>query len=388
MNKDRLIEVSLLIVIIVGLAYLFTKQQSSSSQDNSNEVITIIGDEIVSESSSKTTNKTEPEKGQGRLITQYVSVESNNQAALPYVSYRFQPPFLPLGRLLDFRHIDDAFWFAGNTGLLRFDLMNEQWSFFDKKNGLPGDTAYDVAIANGELVMEVYNWSKDRSLSKVGNFRFFEGRFLPLKGSIESAEIGGYVSSKSVGLAGSIKDIVKHKNKYVLLSFMGKHSREKGFQGGGVAQLTPTLELLKTHTTDDGIAHPYAYTMTIMAEGSLWLSHFHEERGLSVIYPGASSWVNIKQSENGIDLGGVRLGSINHILVIGQQGGLVFYDTISKQAYLFNEAMGLPGYIVSGIQVIDEHVWVAAYSYAKGGKQQRATGLIKFHFQDLAALFR
>ena len=238
------------------------------------------------------------------------------------------------------------------------------------------------------MLVQIYNWTEKGSLSGVGSFRLKGQQFVELDGSIETAEAGVYLSSKLTGLRGGVNDIIQHDG-YNWASFRGKHiSRDEGFRDGGVAQLTPQGQLVRAYTESDGLANSYSYTMTAMQDGSLWLSHFREDRGLSVLHPGSSRWQQVKESINGIELGGVRLGSIKDILVIGQQGGLVFYDTRSRQAHKMKESMGLPGYIVTGIQVKQETVWVSAYSYAKGGREQRSTGLIKFEYPDIARLFR
>ena len=391
MNKERLIEVSLISIIVGGLAFPFVKERFLTNQDSLSDFITNIinlGDKIGTKTPSDTLNGLFSKQAERESITQYVTVESSTDSELAFVRYQFQSPFLPQGRLLDFRLLNDTFWFAGNTGLVGFDLTSEEWFVYNKKNGLPGDTVYDLEIVNDELLVQANNWNDNGSLSHAGNYRFKGERFNKIDGSLETAEAGVYLSSKLTGLPDGVNDIIKFDG-FMWTSFRGKHiNRNVGFQGGGVAKLTPEGQLVKAYTDSDGLSHSYSYSMTAMQDKSLWLSHFREERGLSVLLPNSSRWESIKKNINDIELGGVRLGSINTVLVIGQQRGLVFYDTISRQAYLMKESMGLPGYIVTGIQTVGETVWVSAYSYAKGGNEQRSTGLIKFEYQDIAALFQ
>ena len=393
MNKERAVWIILFIMLAVTTANYFFKQGLNKEPQIYSNVTTITGDDTSFESTEAEPlaiikKATSPffTKHQARNITQHISVEKNNHAELPYVLYKFNDPLLPLARLLDFRLLDNTFWFSGDTGLVSFDLNTEQWSIFDKDNGLPGDTAYDLDVVDQKLLVEIYNW-KENSLSGVGTYQFNNGKYSKLKSSIETAKAGVRLSLTLTGLPGSVNDVLQH-NGFNWASFRGKHiSREIGFEGGGVAQLTPEGELVKSHTLNDGLSDSYAYTMTAMNDGKLWLSHFKEERGLSVLPPNTSSWESVKTSANDIELGGVRLGNVNEILVIGQQRGLVFYNTESHQAHMITEKMGLPGYIVTGIQTTGNTVWVSAYSYARGGRKQRSTGLIKFEYEDIIRLF-
>ena len=406
MNKDRLIEFSLIGVIICGLTYAIFDHEFSNIFHNIKGALVDGGNDTTPESllESKTKEKadggkisipslkipfiTKRQHAKPRDISEHVLRQSKSEAPLPYIVYQFQAPLLPQARLLDFRFFDDKFWFSGNTGLVGFDLSSEQWFVYDKHNGLPGDTAYDIEVADGELFIEAYNWkvkNERRSLTGIGSYRFSNGKFNKFVGSIDTAEAGFKISSKLTGLQGAINDVIHHDD-HVWASMRGKLvSREEGFRDGGVAKITNNGVLANTYTLTDGIADSYAFTMNVMQDNSLWLSHFKEERGLSVLRSGTTRWEMVKKSTNGINLGGVRLGSIKHILIIGQQRGLVFYDTHSGKAYLVKESMGLPGYIVSGIQTVRDTVWVSAYSYAKDG--QRSTGLIQFEYHDIEALF-
>jgi hypothetical protein len=60
---------------------------------------------------------------------------------------------------------------------------------------------------------------------------------------------------------------------------------------------------------------------------------------------------------------------------IGQQRGLVRFDRTTHMATLYTEKDGLPGYIVSGIGVEEDAVWVSAYANSKEGV--RSSGIVR-----------
>ena len=386
MNKDRLIEVALLAAIVCGLVYaFFFNRQPLLDNDEVESVATVLGDDVIVEPPVQPSSSNASRR---RSITEHVVVESNAFATLPHVTYRFQTPLIPKARLIGMRVLDNTLWFSGDNGLVSFDLNSEEWFIYDKNNGLPGDTAYEIEVVDGELIFGAYNWSAEGSLTSTGSYRFASDEFKPLKAGIKEIEAGFYPSAKNAGLSGGANDVIHYKGD-VWVAFRGKHlDREKDFKDGGLAQFNTKGGLVKAHTQADGIHRSYAFKMTVMSDDSLWLSHFHEEHGLSVLYPKHSTWETVERSTNNIELGGVSLGSINDILVIGQQRGVVFYDTVSRQAYFMDQSMGLPGNIVTGIQTVGKTVWVSAFNYHDGDRFQRSTGLTRFDYRDIEALFR
>jgi hypothetical protein len=114
--------------------------------------------------------------------------------------------------------------------------------------------------------------------------------------------------------------------------------------------------------------------------------HFKRERGISIYDPKTRQWRKKLTSKNNIELGGVEINTTGKFILIGQQRGLVIYNPDKDRAFILNEKMGLPGYIVSDIHVGDDTVWVTAYGYASDGKGSDRGGLVKFSREALERL--
>jgi uncharacterized protein DUF4124 len=318
------------------------------------------------------------------LITEHVLVDINNTAHLPYISYRLQEPLLPDARFLTVRAMNDSLWFSGNTGLVEFELNSGQWLHYDSSHKLPGDMVSDLEVDFDKLILEVRDWTGANSLSSARYYSFSSGRFRESEKKVKDVRAGGRFTTDNSDLQRNDFADSIHSGGYTWVSTYGDKRRQIE---GGVYKLKPVSKQGKFYSVKNGLAHDYCYSLVQTKDRSIWVSHWEEERGLSVLRHDRRNWEVITHSKEGIELGGVDINAIEHILLIGQQRALVIYDTESGHAYSINEAMGLPGYIVSDVYVDKNKIaWITAYTY--GSKGQSKAGLMKIEYADMINLFK
>jgi hypothetical protein len=148
------------------------------------------------------------------------------------------------------------------------------------------------------------------------------------------------------------------------------------FSGGGISRLDRRTGRWTHYTTADGLARDY--TCALAADDrAVWAAHWDEERGLSRFDRTTGRWSAVLRSADGVEIGGTRLALDEPVLWVGQQGGLIRLDCTSLRATVYREADGLPGYIIGGIAVAPDAVWVTAYAY-NGQDGIRSAGLARF----------
>lgn len=324
----------------------------------------------------------------GKNITGQISSETITEH-LPMTVYRLQKPLIPKARLLNMVLRKQSLWFSSDIGLIEFNLRSKNWLLYDKSTGLPGDTAYHIALDGERLFLDLYDWKGKNALVNSRGYWFDVEQDKFIKSNKTYTQVlakGNFTTKNSDVLNDTITGVLHYKNK-VWLTYTGEFVRRnsKEIKGGGVAVLNPLIKSGRQYTLEDGLAHNYCYDITSSENDSVWMTHWEEERGLSVLYDNALRWKKIVKSKNRIELGGVHIASAGHFILIGQQRSLVIYDRKSELAYTIDESSGLPGYIVSDILVKGEKIWVTAYSY--GAKDNGHAGLIMFTLKDLNNLF-
>jgi sugar lactone lactonase YvrE len=328
-----------------------------------------------------------PQLIEGQVVTDAVNVVKRNDVKLPHTGYLFEKPLAPYARLLKIRPWYDYFWFSGDTGLIRYDPDNGEWMIYERSDGLPSDTAFDLAIDQEKgLLIEAYKKREDNIVSSEGTYWVTPEGFKGAKKTLGEAVVGAEFSVSNMNMfQPEFARAIKHNGIWWVTS-LGNHKPEKDiFEGGGVYRVDPETNKATFWNSDDGLARSYSYEMTFGNDGDLWVTHWDEGRGLSRLDPKTGEIEVIKESNNGIELGGIDIASIGEYVLIGQQRGLAVYDTESKRAISIDESEGLPGYIVSDIYVDDTKVWVTAYSYEGGDK--RNTGVISFSYSDIRDAF-
>jgi hypothetical protein len=161
----------------------------------------------------------------------------------------------------------------------------------------------------------------------------------------------------------------------VWFAMLGDYRKdEEDFSGGGVSRLNLVSEEWRNFTVEDGLIRGYSCDLAV-DNREVWVAHWDEEVGLSLLDLSMETWTPIRRSANRIEIGGMVLENDGKTLWIGQQRGLVELDKESRQAVIYTEEDGLPGYIVSGIVADEDVVWVAAYSNDRNGT--RSSGVVR-----------
>jgi ligand-binding sensor domain-containing protein len=148
----------------------------------------------------------------------------------------------------------------------------------------------------------------------------------------------------------------------------------KDFRDGGVARLESASGRWTSFGASDGLARSYCCDVAADVR-EVWVAHWEEEIGLSVLDRASGRWRKVATSANGLDVGGVCLALDGDTLWVGQQGGLVRLDRRTLAATVLHETDGLPGYIVSAVEVGADAVWASVYAYGVGGV--RDSGLVR-----------
>jgi len=328
-----------------------------------------------------------PALRRGQDITASV-IRDLRSGQFPMTVYRLLPPLLPKGRLLHIVRRKDALWFASDIGLISFYPKEESWQLFNKRNGLPGDTAYNITSDRGRLFLQIYDRTKNNSLGNNRQYWFDveQGTFEKTRKTIDQVNArGSYTPKNSDALGYDFQKALFFKNR-LWLTYTHIYDKNRTRQDGGVVALHPINKRGRQFTTRHGLAHGYVYDITASKNDSVWVTHWEEERGISYLNNGNNRWRVIKKSKNGIELGGVRIAAVDQFILIGQQRALVIYDRDTKLAYSINEADGLPGYIVSDILVDGNDIWVTAYGYARGGSDRG--GLVHIKRDQLKGFFQ
>ena len=240
-------------------------------------------------------------------------------------------------------------WIGSAAGLIRYAIPENQWFLYDRSAGLQGDSARNLMLSNGYVVVEAWNRHERDYVTQ-------EGRYLlnPVTGEWTKINQDQFSPAPAGVRIGRYQWIPTHgKNISGTLDFVG---------GGVVRQNIRTGET-KLFTTQDGLANDYC--SDLCSDGHrIWVAHWHEENGLSTYDLRLNQWTSVLQSINGIaNIGGPRLLLNGSTLYVGQQGGLIVLDTRTLDAKRFTLQNGMPGYIVSGMAAYQSEVWIAALSY-------------------------
>ena len=291
-----------------------------------------------------------------RDISQHIRIEQKDD----FTAYSFGTELQPLTTYnvsLDGNYV----WLGTNQGLVRYNWKKDIWNMFGRPEGLPGDFAWQVNAREGKVIAEVLTIPKPGHANPVGHFELdpLTLRWTPTKQGMLEPEI------------------LMIRGDYRCVASYGSYNEDiKDFQGGNVlCSKVPGGTDEKKYDVKDGLAHSYCFRLATDGK-RLWVSHWYEDRGLSVLDLATNRWSVIKQSAGGTPLGGRDLFFDGKFLWIGQNGGVVKLNPETNEAVLYSaKQYDLPGYWVSGIAANDDSIWVAI---TETSNDCRKSGILRF----------
>jgi hypothetical protein len=327
-----------------------------------------------------------------------VSVEAR-EATAGFIVYRFGGG-LDVAQLMPVA-VDGPFvWVGTGIGLLRYRPGADFAELFNAQTGLPGERITALAVDGGRVAFDLARMTGLHTCAGLGVFRLDPERprwrrvlggawDLRWEGPVLWAALGGELDARGEP-GGPVRrfppgaDGPRHGSVACLAvtpaeawcGMFGDYVKEsEDFRGGGVSRLDRRAGEWTHYTTTNGLARDY--TCSLAADGrEVWAAHWDEERGLSRYDRASGRWSAVARGAGGEEIGGSRLVLDGPAVWVGQQGGLVRLDRASLRATVYREADGLPGYIVGGIAVGPDAVWVSAYAYAGQGGV-RSAGLVR-----------
>ena len=293
-------------------------------------------------------------------------------------------------------------WIGTDRGLIRYQTDRDKWTLFDK--GLPGHYVSSVVACSGKAIARVYTRTRPGYVSRStyafspqsGQWKRFSCYGSWLKILPQQPHILWYPVSRTDGqmlyakdlraertktfsagtlVRGSAMDIAGQGN-YIYVSRTGEYDRTtRSYSGGGVVRIDPTTGRRRSYTEKDGISHSYCYKIAA-GERKIWVSHLGVDRGLSVFDSTERKWNVLRESKNGIALGGTRIAIARKTLWIAQQSALVQLNTETLKATVHTEPDGLPGRYITGLVAGEKAVWVACSTY--GRDEVTSSGVARF----------
>lgn len=310
--------------------------------------------------------------------------------------YKFNNPFN--FKIYDLVVEDNKLWLAVDGGLIRHSIGNSRWEMYGKIEGFPGDLANSITFWNGLLYFDTsiknihekgYMYLTGNGVYTLNTSNFDLVKFISSKnqdvkayggmlynGAYHGIEVRDLKTGEKSVFRSSNSDYTHFNYNTVLvdgpkiwITSLGEYEREtKDFKGGGVTVLSRDDGKGNSYSAADGLAHSYCYDIVKVGK-NIWVSHWDEERGLSLFDHKSSQWKVIRTSDNGVEVGGVHLAALGNKLLIGQQGALVVLDTETLHAKKYTEEDGLPGYIVTGIAVKENTAWISLWGEGRKGKR-------------------
>jgi WD40 repeat protein len=294
----------------------------------------------------------------------------------------------------------EAIWIGTDKGLLKHEPRTGRWTLYGRNTGIPGELIYEPKVIKGGIAVNLANRTGPGTVASAGLYLFnpeeeswsrltnsgwdlhWDGKNL-WNGTGNGVQLRHIESGKDIhydrknsGLIHNVVHDIEVSNQSVWFATLGDYIKEKDdFDGGGVSRLDLTTGEWDSYSIGDGLARSYCCDLTL-DNREVWVAHWHENRGLSVMDLKTRRWTKILKSVNGVDVGGVHLAIDGGALWIGQQRGVVKLDRATRQAVHYTDREGLPGHIVGGITVGRDAVWATAYTYT--GQNRYASGIIKF----------
>lgn len=150
----------------------------------------------------------------------------------------------------------------------------------------------------------------------------------------------------------------------------------KRLEGGGVLKLHLLTDRWHFYTVADGLGDPFCSDIHVDVD-QVWVSHWERGTGLSRFGRAQYRWEAVPRAVNQTIIGGPKLAVDGERVWIGQQNGIAWFDTQTRNAFLISEDLGLPGYITGGLVVDRDAVWAGMYAYGGQNFQGvRAAGLV------------
>jgi len=334
---------------------------------------------------------------EGRDVTRHVTVEQKTG----FTVYRFGGP-IARAQTLDLDLGQGAVWVGTSLGLLRHDPGTGSFRLWDESSGLPGERLHEIAVLDDRIVVDTARATKPGYAEGTGVWAYYlaSRTFRPANGVSGAGDLWGDGSTLWVGSNGGAEahdlvggtlrrftraagqlvhdsvSAVRRHGDTVAFAAAGDYVKEtKDFTGGGLTLWNRRDGRFRHYTPREGLARGYCSDV-FLDDDDVFVVHWDEERGLTRIDRRSGKVEAWPKSANGIELGGVVLAGDRGTLWVGQQGALVRLDRATRQATVLREADGMPGYIVSGIVVAEDAVWVSAYAYGQGGVS--SAGLVRF----------
>jgi hypothetical protein len=332
------------------------------------------------------------------ILPERVSEFIEKEERTEFTVYRFLGDLSNL-QLLDIDVAGGVVWVGTGRGLLRFDPASGAGALYGANAGMPGERVSRLAVAGEWVAADLDIYTGRNSVRGVGTYLFdprakiwtplLNGFVWDLFWDGSRLWVGRADGAEARGLDGSVERFrpnesgLLHKAVHAIqvwrdtvwFAMLSDHVKEKNdFVGGGVSFLNRLTGEWRSYTTREGMARNYSCDIAV-DDRRVFVAHWHEEKGLSLFDRKTERWSVLLKSENGVELGGVVLANDENTLWIGQQRGLVKLDKETRRATLYRELEGMPGYIVSGIAIDRDAVWVSAYSY--GTPEFRSAGPVR-----------
>ncbi len=304
---------------------------------------------------------------------------------------------------------DSGLWIGSDQGLVRYDSSQKIWTFYERSAGVPGDSVrvFDV-LPDASVVVSVNNQTAPGYGSGSRGYRFHptsaKWTEIPRSGFYSYLRVGDSIYTAGLGSSGvsvydrdfQLKTTFKKENSGIIhlsiadlaydgrnvwMSSYGTHQRESNeFQGGGVSLFDPRLNSWSTYTTKNGLAHSYCSKMDL-DEKEVWLTHWQEDRGLSIFDRKKKSWRVLSAAKNGIPLGGTQIALDGEMAWIGnQRTPLIRYNrkTGEAKAYTRVGEGAMPGGVVGDIKVTPDETIVLLWGTKGQGLDRRYGGIVRF----------
>jgi len=377
---------SVILLVTFLSIYYFVQNNVKKKSERINALELSKQEYLAKQEAEKKIWETVYDAGESIDISSHIIKRSSNVDGLGFQAWHFQEPLLPLARLGDFRMLEDRFWFSGKSGLVSFDPESEKWFVLNRDNGLPGDTAFQIELDQGGLLLDVSNISGRNTLTQVGNFHFKDNQFKATKTNILRAKAGSVEFPKTTKFTSRVSDVLKQQDR-IWFSYRGSQDEGgKKFVNGGVAVKINEDSIVEEFTVEDGLSSSYCNSLISTSDGTVWVSHWRTHLGISRYIASEKRWEVIRKSANGVELGGMSLHSQGPFLFIAQLQGLVIYNTESKYALFIGEKEGLPGYTVWDVQFDSNGaVWASSSGLKQNGLA--TTGLTKIDFEAIKRYF-
>ncbi len=306
---------------------------------------------------------------------------------------------------------DNVVWVGTNKGLVRHDIVSQQWQLVSPPAGVDQGVAYQLAVnAAGQVAVEYLVWTEPERLNSAGIYLYDDQK----KQWLQIQQLGSsdiqwrglelWVMSRA-GISvydlehGKAWDI--HKDLPVLyrrsrlgklitgdydswIAVAGRPVAQTGhFEKGGVLHLQLPEIKWQSYTTGAGLAQEavadiagdYRQLVAVHGQAGSGLSLFDVRQGV---------WRKLMISANGLPLGGRLVEQDETHIWLAHSTGLTRLLRKDEQARQYGSEHGLPGNVISGMTATAAGLWLAAFDYSKDTRGISNPGIARLVVPDEA----